>query len=466
MENLDTLFDDIHLELEQNNDEAISNIIRELNISDVKELIDEFPNYGHKFIELLPLGRAIPVFSILDFPVQERIFEKLSGQRIKEILTGMPPDDRTSFLEDLHGDAVKKLIILLSPEDRKEALGLLGYKEDSVGRLMTPDYITVKKDWDVARVLKHIRKYGINSETIDVIYVIDEDGALLDDMKIRKILLANPDTKVSDLTDNRLISLKADDPQELAIEEFRMNNRVALPVTNDRNILLGIVTIDDILWVAKEEYTEDMQKVGGTGALDEPYLDTPFFKLIMKRAPWLIILFLSEMLTTTAMTYFQVEIEKATVLALFIPLVMSSGGNSGSQASTLVIQAMALGEVTIKDWWRVIRREFFSGLTLGIILGLIGFFRVSIWELLHYIGVMNFSYGPHWLLIGSTIGTALIGIILWGSIAGSTLPLILKRLGADPAASSAPFVATLVDVTGIIIYFSVAFLFLHSTLLA
>lgn len=466
MENLETLFDDARVLLEQNKDLELGTFLQGLNISEAKELIDEFPDYGPKFIDLLPIGRAIHVFRILDFPVQERIIKKLPGQKISEIINELPPDDRTAFFSDLHADVVKKMIILLPSEDRKEALGLLGYNEDSIGRLMTPDYIAVKKDWDVARVLNHIRKYGTNSETIDVIYVIDDQGVLLDDIRIRKVLLSGSETMISELTDDRLISLKADAPQEEAIEVFRMNNRVALPVTDNQNILLGIITIDDILWVAKEEYTEDMQKMGGMDALDEPYLDTPFFKLIKKRATWLVVLFLSEMLTTTAMTYFQVELEKATVLALFIPLVMSSGGNSGSQASTLIIQAMAVGEVTVKDWWRVIRREVLSGFTLGAILGIIGFFRISLWEMLHYFGIMEASYGEHWLLIGYTVAMSLVGIILWGSLAGSMLPIVLKKLGADPAASSAPFVATLVDVTGIIIYFSVALLMLHNTLLA
>lgn len=465
MENLETLFKDVELLLEKNNNQELSQFLQELNISEAKELIDEFPDYGPKFIELLPIGRAIHVFRILDFPVQERIIKKLPGYKISEIINELPPDDRTAFFSDLHADVVKKLIILLPAEERKETLGLLGYKEDSVGRLMTPDYIAVKKDWDVARVFNHIRKYGINSETIDVIYVIDDQGVLLDDLRIRKVLLAQPETTVAELTDDRLIALKADDPQEEAIEVFRMNNRVALPVTDDHNILLGIVTIDDILWVAKEEYTEDMQKMGGMDALDEPYLDTPFFKLIKKRATWLVVLFLSELLTTTAMTHFEVELEKATVLALFIPLVMSSGGNSGSQASTLIIQAMAVGEVALKDWWRVMRREIFSGLTLGVLLGLIGFFRISLWEFFHYLGIMDSSYGEHWMLVGYTVAVSLVGIILWGSLSGSMLPIILKKFGADPAASSAPFVATLVDVTGIIIYFSVAFMFLHGTLL-
>jgi len=307
--------------------------------------------------------------------------------------------------------------------------------------------------------LSHIRRYGKNSETIDVIYVIDEKGVLLDDIRIREILLVTPETKISELMDGRLIALDANDPQEEAINVFRMNNRTALPVTDSENILLGIVTVDDILWIANEEYTEDIQKIGGTEALDEPYLDINIFRLVKKRVGWLIILFLGEMLTATAMGFFEKQIEKAVVLALFIPLIISSGGNSGSQASTLIIQAMALGEVTIKDWWRVMRREILSGLMLGGTLGIIGFMRIFIWS------QFSNTYGPYWPLVGLTVGLALVGIVLWGSLAGSMLPLILKRLGADPATSSAPFVATLVDVTGLIIYFSVAVNILSDTLL-
>ena len=399
------------------------------------------------------------MFRILDFPTQERIIKKLSGQKVEELINELPPDDRTSLFSELHGDAVQKLILHLSPENRKEALSLLGYEEDSVGRLMTPDYIAVKRTWDVTRVLSHIRRYGKNSETIDVIYVIDENGQLLDDIRIREILLVKPETKVSDLMDGRLISLSASDPQEEAINIFRMNNRTALPVVDGENILLGIVTVDDILWIANEEYTEDIQKIGGTEALDEPYLDINLFRLVKKRVGWLIILFLGEMLTATAMGFFEKSIAKAVVLALFIPLIISSGGNSGSQASTLIIQAMALGEVTVADWWRVMRRELLSGLMLGLTLGLIGFMRIYIWTLFSPI------YGPYWILVGLTVGCALVGVVLWGSLAGSMLPLILKKLGADPATSSAPFVATLVDVTGLIIYFTVAVILMKGTLL-
>ena len=452
------MVEQITLLLEQNNERKLREYLNNLNISDVEGLIDELPEHGPKFIETLSVKRAVNVFRILDFPTQERIIKGIKGDRVAEIINGLPPDDRTSLFSELHGDAVASLILHLSPDDRKEALSLLGYKEDSVGRLMTPDYIAVKKHWDVTRVLSHIRRYGKNSETIDVIYVIDEKGVLLDDIRIREILLVKPETKIDDLMDGRMIALNVTDPQEEAITIFRMNNRTALPVIDNDNVLLGIVTVDDILWIANEEYTEDIQKIGGTEALNEPYLDINLFRLVKKRVGWLIILFLSEMLTSTAMQYFNDEIAQVISLTFFIPLIMSSGGNSGSQASTLIIQAMALGEVTVIDWWRVMRREILSGLMLGITLGIIGFLRITLWSTFSNI------YGPHWLLIAFTVGFSLIGVVLWGSLAGSMLPLLMKRLKVDPATSSAPFVATLVDVTGLIIYFNVALIVLHGVL--
>jgi len=455
---MEEMVEHLELLLEQNDNEQLQSYLNNLNISDVAELISELPDYGPRFIEILSLNRAVNVFRILEFPTQERILKKISGAKVIEIINELPPDDRTSLFSDLHGNTVQKLIQHLSPDDRKEALLLLGYEEDSVGRLMTPDYIAVKKSWDVKKVLAHIREFGKNSETIDVIYVLGEKGVLLDDIRIREILLADPSTKISQLMDGRLIALKATDPQQEAINVFRMNNRVALPVTDDANVLLGIVTVDDILWIANEEYTEDIQKIGGTEALDEPYLDINLFRLVKKRVGWLIILFLSEMLTSTAMQYFNDEIAVVIQLTFFIPLIMSSGGNSGSQASTLIIQAMALGEVTIADWWRVMRREILSGLMLGAILGLIGFLRIALWSYFSTI------YGPYWLLIAFTVGFSLIGIVLWGSLAGSMLPLLMKRLRLDPATSSAPFVATLVDVTGLIIYFSMALVVMHNVL--
>jgi len=289
--------------------------------------------------------------------------------------------------------------------------------------------------------------------------VIDEHGVLIDDVRIREFLLADPEKLVSEVMDGRYIALNVNDDETDAHEVFKMNNRVALPVVDNHDVLLGIVTIDDVLWVAAEAFSEDIQKMGGVEALDEPYLEMPLFKLFKKRIGWLVVLFLGEMLTATAMGFFQTEIEKAVVLALFVPLIISSGGNSGSQAATLIIQALAVGEITLRDWWRIMRREIISGLMMGAVLGIVGFCRIAAWTLFSNI------YGPHWVLVGLTVGVALVGVVLWGSLAGSMLPLLLKRLGADPAVSSAPFIATLVDVTGLIIYFSVAYLFMQGVFL-
>jgi magnesium transporter len=439
---------------------AIKEFLNDQNISDVANLIYENPDYETQIISHLSIHRAAGVFKILDLTEQTRIIKDLPPFKSAELLNELPADDRVSFLEELPNNTVRELIKTLDPQERKVTLELLGYPENSVGRLMNPDYVYVYEYNTVEQVLQTIRRFGTNTETIDVIYVINEKGELLDDIRIRDFILAAPEIKVQELMDERFISLNVNDDQEVANEVFKMNNRVALPVTDDQNILLGIVTIDDVLWVASEEFSEDIQKIGGTEALDEPYLDIGIFKLVKKRAGWLVLLFLGEMLTATAMQYFQNEIETATVLALFIPLIMSSGGNSGSQASTLIIQAMALGELTISDWWRVMRREFITGLVLGVILGSIGFLRIIIWQNLHI-----FDYGIYWKLVGTTIFFSLIGIVLWGSLMGSMLPIMLKRMKLDPAASSAPFVATLVDVTGIVIYFSLAYLFLHGLLL-
>jgi magnesium transporter len=438
----------------------IKDFLNKQKISDVADLVYEYEDYAEKIIGGMSMHRAASVFKILDLGVQKTIIKELPPSKTAELLNELPADDRTDFLEELPKSAIRDLIKLLDPEERKITLSLLGYPEDSVGRLMTPDYVYIYEYFTVEQVLSTIRKHGKNSETIDVIYVINEKGELVDDIKIRDIILATPDQRVNDILDGRVVALKATDDQEHASQVFKMNNRVALPVVDDNNVLLGIVTIDDMLWVANEEYSEDIQKIGGTEALDEPYLDIPIIKLVKKRAGWLIILFLGEMLTATAMQHFQDEISKALVLSLFIPLIMSSGGNSGSQASTLIIQAMALGEITIGDWWRVMRREIISGTLLGVVLGSIGYLRIILWQNLHV-----FDYGVHWHLVAVTIFFSLIGIVLWGSLMGSMLPIVLKKCKLDPATSSAPFVATLVDVTGIVIYFSVAFMVLKGVLL-
>jgi magnesium transporter len=438
----------------------IREFLNDQNISDVANLINEYPQYEARIIANMLIHRAASVFKILDISQQKDIVKALPSSKTAELLNELPADDRTDFLEELPKAAIRDLIKLLDPEERKITLSLLGYPEDSVGRLMTPDYVYVYSDNTIAEVFDTLRKHGRNSETIDVVYVIDESGLLIDDLRIRDIILADTHKKVAEIIDGRVVSLNVNDDQENASQVFKMNNRVALPVVDENNILLGIVTIDDMLWVANEEFSEDMQKMGGTEALDEPYLDIQLFKLFRKRIGWFVLLFLGEMLTATAMGYFEDEIAKAIILALFIPLIISSGGNSGSQASTLIIQAMAVGEITVEDWWRVLRRELISGLLLGAVLGIIGFIRVAVWQ-----SILPNVYGEHWLMIAFTVGFSLIGVILWGTLSGSMLPLLLKKLGADPAVSSAPFVATMVDVTGLIIYFSFAYLFLQGLLL-
>lgn len=434
--------------------------IRNWPAGDLADLMDPLPVEKEAVVfRLLPRDEAANVFSYLPIERQQELLKAMAHEEVVNILNDMSDDDRTELLEELPANVTQQLLNLLSPEERHRASSLLGYAENSVGRLMTPHFVRVRPNWTVAQALDHIRQYGTDSETMSLIYVIDEKGRLIDDLRIRQILLSSPDMLISDLMDSRFVALKATDDQEVAVEAFKEADLNALPVTDTSGVLIGIVTVDDIFDVAEEEATEDIQKMGGTEALDEPYMEIAIPSMVRKRATWLIVLFLSEMLTATAMGRFEEEIAKAVVLSVFVPLVISSGGNSGSQASTLIIRAMALGEVTLKDWWRVMRREILSGLSLGAILGSLGFIRISLWAVLFH------SYGEHWLLLATTVGIALIGIVLWGSLSGSMLPFLLRKVGLDPATSSAPFVATLVDVSGLIIYFTVAAVILKGTLL-
>jgi magnesium transporter len=408
---------------------------------------------------LLPRKDAAAVFEYLSLEQQETLLKAMAQEDVAALLNEMSPDDRTMFLEELPAPVTRQLLALLTPEERTIASTLLGYPDDSVGRLMTPEYISVREDWTIQQVLDFIRTHGQDSETLNVIYVVDAAGHLIDDVRIRELLLAAPTKRIADLMDRRFVALKATDDQRAAIAAFRAQNRTALPVTDTTGVLIGIVTIDDVLHVVEARTTEDIQKIGGSEALDEPYMVISFARMIQKRAGWLVVLFVGEMLTATAMGVFEAEIARAVVLALFVPLIISSGGNSGSQASTLVIRALALGELTLGDWWRVARREIGAGLALGAILGSIGFLRIAVWS------AFSTLYGPHWALVALTVSLSLVGVVLWGTIVGSLLPFVLRRLGFDPATSSAPFVATIVDVTGLVIYFSVGLTVLHGTLL-
>src|SRR5947209_12267565 len=434
--------------------------------ADVAEVILDLPEDEQVIIfRVLPAALAADVFEYIGIEEQQNLLRAMAHEQVVAILNEMSPDDRTALLEEMPSAAARQLIRLLTPEERRVAQTLLGYPEGSVGRLMTPDFIPVHEDWTVKEVLDFVREYGQDSETLNVIYVVDERGKLIDDVRMREFLLKPLTTKVSEIRDQAFVALKVNDSQEEALNFFRKYDRTALPVVDSNGVLVGIVTIDDMLDVAEEEATEDIQKIGGMEALDEPYMRISLWRMVRKRAGWLIILFLGEMLTATAMASYQAELAKALVLALFLPLIISSGGNSGSQASTLMIRAMALGEVTLRDWWQVMRRELQAGLFLVAILGTIGIVRVGAWAIVGEQYFHRQPYGAHWPLVAMTVGSALIGVVLWGSLSGSMLPFVLRRLGADPATSSAPFVATLVDVTGLIIYFSIALLIMRGAML-
>jgi magnesium transporter len=434
--------------------------LNKLSPRDIIEFTNRYTKTAGKLFQHLDVKHAARVFKFLRKKKQEIIIKSLPDEKAAELLNALQPDDRTAFLGLLPGNAVKELLKILAPETRAETLKLLGYPEGSVGRLMTPDYIAIRATDTVQQVLEVIRHRGQAAETLNFLFVIDDKGILIDDINIKEFLVVDPSTPVDKLMDHQFIALSVNDEQTETIAIFRNNSRFALPVTNESGVLLGIVTSDDVLRLAEKENTREIQRIGGSEALEEPYTTISFGHLMKKRAGWLVILFLGEMLTATAMGHFEGEISKAVVLAVFIPLIISSGGNSGSQASSIIIRAMALGEINFKSWFYVMRKEILSGLILGSILGLVGFLRIFLWQ---HLNIQQ--YGQHWLLIALTVAFSLVGVVMWGTLSGSMLPIILKKLGADPAASSAPFVATLVDVTGLIIYFSVATLILRGTLL-
>ncbi|PTY01151.1 magnesium transporter [Opitutus sp. ER46] len=402
---------------------------------------------------------AATTFAHLAVADQRKLLRLLSQEQAAALLNALSPDDRTAFLDELPLELAMQMLGMLDPDERKVAKALLAYPEHSVGRMMTLDFVTARPEWTVRQSLDYVREHGYDRETLNIIFVVDAEGHLVDDLRVRRLLLAPLDAQVSTLLDGNYTTLEPTADRETALMLFKKYDRVALPVVDGTRKPIGIITVDDMLDVAEAEATEDIQKLGGTEALEEPYTTIALSRMVRKRASWLVVLFLGEMLTATAMSYFEDEIARAVVLALFVPLIISSGGNAGSQAATLVIRALALGEFKLRDWWRVMRRELAAGTMLGLILGAIGFLRIAVWSQFTNI------YGPHWLLVASTVGLTLVGIVLWGSLIGSMLPLGLKRLGLDPATSSAPFVATLVDVTGLVIYFTTAYAVLHGTLL-
>ena len=409
---------------------------------------------------LLPRVEAEDFFMALSALDQAELLVQLPVDQRRSWIRMLPPDDVADLIQEVPLEERDAILGALDVVTRKEVTALLLYAEDEAGGLMSPRYARVRPEMTADEAIRYLRRQvREHPETIYYAYALDTDQKPIGVLSLRELFMAPPDTRVGEIMQSELVLASDDLDQEALSRLFRDSDLVAIPVVDEDGKMKGIVTADDILDVVQEEATEDMQKYGGVEALDAPYLNTGFLSMIRKRAGWLVVLFVSEMLTATAMGYFEHEISRAVVLALFIPLIISSGGNTGSQASTLVIRAMALGEVRMADWWRVLRREIGAGLTLGTILGAIGFVRILVWP------SRDTLYGEHYMLIAMTVSASLVGVVLWGALSGSMLPIVLKKVGFDPASASAPFVATLVDVSGIVIYFTFASLFLRGTLL-
>lgn len=428
---------------------------------DIAEIFTDLkPDDEAVCLRILPRDLAAEVFDYLPLDDQEKMLQAMGSEQVANILHDLPPDDRTALLQELPASVTQKLLALLKPEERKIATDLLGYPKDSIGRRMTPKYVAVQQNWTVAEVLAHLREEEGKRDAINQLYVVDRKGHLVDFVRLRNLVVSPVQMSVQELLENQKIFLRATDDQETAVAAFKKYDSTILPVVDSQGVLVGVVTVDDVLDVAEKEATEDIQKLGGMEALDAPYLKIGLLSMIKKRAGWLAVLFLGEMLTATAMGYFENELARAIVLGSFLPLIISSGGNSGSQATSLIIRSMAVRDVTLRDWWRVLRRELAAGFSLGVVLAFLGFARILVWQLLGFK-----DYGAHHYLIAIAIACSLVGVVLFGSLAGAMLPFVLRAFRFDPAAASAPLVATLVDVTGLVIYFTVAYQILHGTLL-
>jgi len=421
---------------------------------------------------LLVSSDRIESFRALERTEAEDLFLSLSARDQAELLLALPPNERRSWIRllapddaaDLCQEVTSKerdeLLGLLDDPTRKEVSGLLAYAEDNAGGLMNPRYTRVRPEMSVDEAITYLRRQASErTASLPYAYVLDQDQKLLGVVSYRELFMGRPEQRVQDVMRTDIVTVPESMDQEDVSRLFAANRLIALPVVDGEGRMKGIVTLDDIVDVVREEATEDIQKIGGTAALDAPYLRLSVWEMIRKRGGWLAVLFLGESLTASAMGYFEADLARAVVLALFVPLVISSGGNSGGQATTLIIRAMSLGEVRLRDWWHVMRREVMTGLSLGLILAVIGIVRIVVWEALFH------TYGPHHFLIALAVAVSLVGVVLWGTLVGSMLPFVLRRLGADPATASAPFVATLVDVTGLVIYFSAAKLILAGTLL-
>ncbi len=443
--------------------------LRTIDPPDVGELLSELePTEAAIIFRLLYREEAAETFTHLEPDLQEELIEHLGDSRTLRLLEELHPDDRAAFLDELPAEAAEKLIARLSPENRRITQQILNYPEESIGRLMTPDYVRVRLDWTVDQAIAHIRLHGQDAETINWIFVVGDRLKLLDDIPIRRLLLAEANTTIESICDGRFVALAVTDDREEAVRVMGKYDRTALPVVDSAGSLLGIVTFDDVADVAEEEATEDIHKLGGIEALDQPYMQTGFFEMIRKRGGWLAVLFIGQTVTVAVLSIFEGQIHAITALALFIPLVISCGGNSGSQAATLVTRALALDELEPADWFTIIRRELVSGLLLGAMLGVLGMFTVLIWNM--YQGHPTPLAGdpviqPPLYQIMLVISLAVAGVVTWGTLVGSLLPLGLKKLNIDPGVASTPLVATLMDTSGMLIYFGIAAILLRGALL-
>jgi magnesium transporter len=455
-----SLRDDVRALLRARRWHPLRRLLAELHPADVAELAEALPEEEAEVALRLLGRRQSAVFEYLSPETQRRLLRRVSPEQLSAIVAAMSPDDRTHMLNAMPADVARALLGRLPPSELKRSLALLSYPEDTAGRYMTPDFAAISPEMNAGEALQSIRRTGRSKETLNIVYIVDARGRLVEDVRLGALVMADPSTPVTDIPDPGVVSLLDTTPREDVVRLFEKYDRVALPVTDEVGRILGIITVDDVLDVAEEEATEDIHKLGGMEALDLPYLQSGFWSMVRKRGGWLSALFLGEMLTATAMSRYEAEIARAVVLAVFVPLIISSGGNSGSQAASLIIRALALRELTLRHWTRVFGREVVAGVALGSILGAIGFVRIVTWQRLHIT-----DYGPHYLLVAGTVCISLVGVVTFGSLAGSMLPFLLRRLGFDPATSSAPFVATLVDVTGLVIYFTVAALMLRGALL-
>jgi len=439
---------------------GLRDVLEDVPAADLAEIIEELDEDKALIIfRLVPESKSAQVFTYLGKTIGIELIKRLSGEHIKQLLSEMSPDDRVSLVDNLPGNLIQRVLNSMEPDDLLEVKKLLGYPENSVGRIMTTKYVRIKPEWTIEKSMQHIRDWGKSAETINVIYVVDENSKLIDDLKLQQLILTPLELHVKSIIDYSFVALNVSDDQEEAVKKLAKYDRVALPVIDGNGVLVGLVTADDIFDVAEEETTEDMQLMAGMKALDSDYSESSIGDMIKKRIGWLLVLFIGQILTATALGVFQDILKSVVILSLFIPMILSSGGNSGSQAATLIIRALSTDDINLKEWTDVFKREVLSGLILGLLVGTSGFIIITVWA---YFGGITFNHV--WWFSATAVALSLISVVLFGNLLGSMMPFFLSKLGLDPAVTSGPFVSTISDVTGIVIYFSIAVTILKGVL--